>query len=94
MIYFARFKARNAFIGYQKDTPATVVFQASNQLQRQKMRQGQRKWEGLEQVSILGDIPVDELTEEVEGSTLWKQAVSYQKYCENNKMVWLDMVLF
>ena len=82
-VYFGRFKARNAFIGYQNDTPATVVFQASNQLQHLKMKRGERKWEGFEQASVLGNIPLDEL-EEIEGSTLWKQAVSHQKcYCGN-----------
>ena len=72
-----------------------MVFQATNQLQHlQKTRQGQRKWEGLEQVTILGDIQLDELMEEVEGSTVWKQAVSYHNYYVVMPVVRFDMEIF
>ena len=62
-----KFREGHAFIGYQKDTPAAVVFQASKQLKR-----------GVKQKSdhdIVKDIAN---SSEKEGSEVWKQAVRLQ----------------
>ena len=69
------FKEGHAFIGYQKDTPAAVVFQASRQLKR--LRKGvHRRLESMKEYSVFRDISLEELTKEEKGSDLWKLAVS------------------
>ena len=80
-LFSNRFKEKDAFVGYQKDTPAAVVFQASNQL-RQYVRERDyvahssypwvEAWErGLLEVASVGEL------ECMEGdSEQWKQAVS------------------
>ena len=72
-----RFKQGNAFVGYQKDTPAAVVFQATIQLQNMMERKHFKEWEGLKEASVLGNIHLDELMEEEVNSGIWKQAVSF-----------------
>ena len=65
----------HAFIGYQKDTPAAVVFQASRQLKR--LRKGQQwRISSLHENRILGDVNPEELMCENKGSNVWKIAVS------------------
>ena len=69
------FKEGHAFIGYQKDTPAAVVFQASRQLKR--LRKGPYwRLESLQECSVFRDISLEELATEEKGSELWKLAVS------------------
>ena len=70
----ANFKEGHAFIGYQKDTPAAVVFQASKQLK--KFRKG-LSMNRLIESGILGDIPAEELVREAKDSDMWKDAVSH-----------------
>lgn len=74
-----KFKEGHAFIGYQKDTPAAVVFQASRQLKRLRKAPYWRL-ESLQENTILGDIPLAELIAEKQGSDLWKLAVSMNLY--------------
>ena len=68
------FKEGHAFIGYQKDTPAAVVFQASKQLK--KFKKG-LSMSTLTESGILGEISPEELLNEVKGSDMWKEAVSH-----------------
>ena len=64
-------------MGYQKDVAAAVVFQASNQL-RKTLTSGRRQlWESALERGLLGDHPLDQLTEEEEGSETWKNAVIF-----------------
>ena len=71
------FKEGHAFIGYQEDTPAAVVFQASRQLKGLK-KGPYRRLESLQESSVLGDIPLEEVIAEHKGSDRWKLAVSIQ----------------
>ena len=73
IVDFVPFRGRkfiegDAFIGYQKDTPAAVVFQATHQLERE----GLAVWERTEPVSVLGL----RAEEEEEASHVWKENVS------------------
>ena len=77
------FKEGHAFIGYQKDTPAAVVFQASRQLKR--LRKGHRRLESMKEYSIFRHISLEELANEEKGSDLWKLAVSV--FCSSCLMV-------
>ena len=62
----------SAFIGYQKDTPAAVVFQATKKLKQKEL--GSAHW--WKSAAYLGQIPPARLMEEKEGSELWKEAVN------------------
>ena len=69
-----RFKESDAFVGYQKDVAAAVVFQASIQLRNRckRVRSGcQQLWES----ALLGLCTPDELAMEQEGSDTWKKVV-------------------
>ena len=75
-----KFKESDAFIGYQKDTAAAVVFQASKQLE--SLQAGNKAL-----LNVLKDCILFEtlnlatlVTNERKGSHLWKQAVSVQFY--------------
>ncbi len=73
---FHSFKECDAFIGYQKDTPAAVVFQATNRFK--SLRDGTTDFSrSADYLGILGGIGPDELVQETEDSELWKQAVSW-----------------
>ena len=74
-ILFARFKEEDAFVGYQKDTAAAVVFQASNQLQ-QYLSGTSYLWEVASDKGLLIVPPRDELMFAGEDSELWRKAVS------------------
>ena len=63
-----KFTEGDAFIGYQKDTPAAVVFQATHQLEREGPLVGER----TESVGVLGP----RAEEEEETSHVWKENVS------------------
>ena len=69
------FKEGHAFVGYQKDTPAAVVFQASRQLKRLRKAPYWRL-ESMQEYSIFREISLEELAEEEKGSNLWKIAVN------------------
>ena len=76
----SRFKKSDAFIGFQKDTPASVVFQASNMLKaacaglRGTMEGIEERWENVMQWSGL---TVDDMYMEEEGELRdWIEAVS------------------
>ena len=68
------FEEGHAFIGYQKNTPAVVVFQASKQLER--FRKG-LSMSRLSESGIFGDVPIKELLNEAKDSDMWKDAVSH-----------------
>ena len=57
-----KFTERDAFIGYQKDTPAAVVFEASHQLEKEGMA-----------VKVPNSVPVPRANED---SQEWKENVS------------------
>ena len=78
--FFHRFKENDAFVGFQKDTPASVVFQATNMLRSahtalergEDVRMGQ--WADLWEWS---QCDPDELRKEENGEdSAWKNAVS------------------
>ena len=76
-ILFARFKEEDAFVGYQKDTAAAVVFQASNQLQQYLSGTcTSYLWEVASDKGLLNMPPRDELMFAGEDSELWRKAVS------------------
>ena len=68
-----KFTKKNAFIGYQKDTPAAVVFQATKRLVGKESGTS-RRWESI---VYSGQITPARLMEEKEGSELWQKAVGY-----------------
>ena len=75
----SKFKKSDAFIGFQKDTPASVIFQATNQLRSAcaAFREGEctkRKWECILVWSKLS--PQDWDIENVDNNA-WKNAVSH-----------------
>ena len=63
-----QFKEAHAFIGYQNDTPAAVIFQATNLLKRLVGRQGEKEYLRLQLAGVLDD----DLSVE---STQWCQTV-------------------
>ncbi len=71
------FKETDAFIGYQKDTPAAVVFQATNHLEslQQGTMNASRAGAYLH-ILNMGGIRPEVLAHAEEGSELWKVAVS------------------
>ena len=75
-----QFREAHAFIGFQKDTPAAVVFQATNQL-KALSRSGSSTFPIRQQLlkcGILKDVTPEEF-EVTEGrivSSAWKQAVN------------------
>ena len=84
------FKEKDAFVGYQKDTPAAVVFQASNQLHQyvQARAHSSYLWVEAWERGLLGVTSLNELGYTKEDSEQWKQAVSsyvcmyvYSKRC-------------
>ena len=75
-----RFTRGDAFVGYQKDTPAAVVFQASNFLRRLREEDDEdmihRKSEVLARAGILEKIPLSVLRDREEITEHWRDAVS------------------
>ena len=77
------FKEKDAFVGYQKDVAAAVVFQASSQLRKMCGRWHEEDeytskhqlWETARERGLLGGCSLDELANEEEGSECWKEAV-------------------
>lgn len=68
-----KFTKCDAFVGYQEDTPAAVVFQANNQLER--LLESGKQLEGLES-HLLAEIDINCLTEDEDNSEAWSRAVS------------------
>ncbi len=64
------FKESDAFIGYQEDSAAAVVFQATSLLEKHHTS---RKVETAFQSDLLAQVNIDTLSEDLEA---WKQAVS------------------
>ena len=72
-----RFEQAHAFIGYQRDTPAAVVFQATNQL-RKLLSDGANMspvWQRLQRIGVLENISPERLMDDDEGCDEWKEAV-------------------
>ena len=69
------FKEGHAFIGYQKDTPAAVIFQASKRIKDLRKR-GCWRLPSLKKSGFLKDISAKVFASEKKGSDLWKYAVS------------------
>ena len=77
------FKEKDAFVGYQKDVAAAVVFQASSQLRKMcgRWQEGEEYtsrhhlWETAWMNGLLGTYSLDELVNEKEGSDRWNEAV-------------------
>ena len=74
-----RFTRGDAFIGYQKDTPAAVVFQASNFLRRLREEDDENtihmKSEVLARAGILDKIPLGVLRDGEGITEHWRDAV-------------------
>ncbi len=68
------FKETDAFIGYQKDTPAAVVFQATNHLE--SLRKGTMNASRACAYHRILDMGGIKPAHAEEGSGLWKAAVS------------------
>ena len=81
MLRGRRFARGDAFVGYQKDTPAAVVFQASNFLRRLREEDDQdvthSKLEVLDRAGILENVPLNVLFDREEKTELWKDAVGH-----------------
>ena len=69
-----QFKEAHAFIGYQNDTPAAVIFQATNMLKRLVDRPGEQECDPLQRAGILGDDLYD-LSMVDKESPQWSQVV-------------------
>ena len=74
-----RFTRGDAFVGYQKDTPAAVVFQASNFLRRLREEDDESvihsKLEVLERAGILEKVPISVLRDREGITEHWRDAV-------------------
>ena len=74
------FKEGHAFVGFQKDTPAAVVFQATNQLEKlisQVNPDESPTWLRMQQIGILKDISASNLKLDMKKSSkIWRTAVS------------------
>lgn len=77
-----KFTQGDAFIGYQKDTPAAVVFQASNFLRRLREEDDENvirsKLEVLGRAGILENVPLNVLLDREDVTDLWKEAVCWR----------------
>ena len=67
-----KFIEGDAFIGYQKDTPAAVVFQATHQLRERSPAIPSGEWGRMEQDSVPGL-----KAEKEEHSDMWKENASF-----------------
>ena len=67
-----KFTEGEAFIGYQKDTPAAVVFQATHQLEREGLADSPQQRNGTKLVNDLES----RVVEEMENLQVWKENVS------------------
>lgn len=72
-MYVTRFTERDAFVGYQKDVAAAVVFQASSHLKK-LWNNVYPLWKSAWENGLLGDFSLEAIREK-EGLDKWKQAV-------------------
>ena len=79
MFFYFSFKEEDAFVGYHKETAATVVVQASNQLRKcvNKLSRTPYLWEVALDQGLLHMVSRDELKHVKKDSERWKNAVSY-----------------
>ena len=73
-----KFNPANAFIGFQTDTPAAIVFQTTH-FMRQLRKEGAANsngWENVRSANALGEVSPEGLVELEEDSEQWKYAVS------------------
>ena len=75
-----KFEEAHAFIGYQKDTPAAVIFQATNQL-KILVEGGDTYISHLQQAGILSSELIKELKNSSKDSSQWSKAVIIRKSC-------------
>ena len=79
-----RFVRGDAFIGYQEDTPAAVVFQASNFLRRLREEDNmdvvEAKLEVLNRAGILDRLPLEALLDREAKTEQWKTAVCHYSH--------------
>ena len=89
-----RFTEKDAFVGYQKDVAAAVVFQASSQLRKtcDRLREPvdyftdrHHLWQSAWEHGLLGKGPLMEVAHNKEGSDPWKRGVCYTSllWCYN-----------
>ena len=67
------FTEGDAFIGYQEDTAAAVVFQATHQLRGEGSAVSSREWGRMEHASV----PGPKADEEEKHSDVWKENASF-----------------
>ena len=76
-----KFAKGNAFIGYQNDTPAAVVFQASNFLRRLREEENsivvENKLEVLHRAGILNKMSFSVFLNRDDISDQWQEAVCF-----------------
>ena len=70
----SQFREEHAFIGYQKDTPAAVIFQATTLLRRLVEKPGEAERLHLQRAGVLTD-DLSGLFEAGEKSPRWLEAV-------------------
>ena len=87
------FKEKDAFVGYQNDTPASVIFQATHHLKEMSLRGEEERVDEAVSVS-LGCASLDEVMEAGEGSPVWREAVrEICLYWYAKKLFLLDLQL-
>ncbi len=78
------FKESDAFIGYQKDTPASVIFHATNLLRKActfvKSSHVKTVHLYLQNIIMQSGLDIDHVHHISEESTLWTEAVSIHLY--------------
>ncbi len=81
-----KFHEAHAFIGYQKDTPAAVIFQATNHLRKLQENHGQEASTDAEHLMRAGIITLN-FADVSQDSDLWIEAVSHLNLvaCVSNK---------
>lgn len=78
-----KFSEEQAFVGYQKDTPAAIVFQASKQLERLRSEDSATSvhWKYLQE-HVLQNIGHHQLVNMEVTSKVWKETVCGACYIE------------
>ena len=79
MFFNFSFKEEDAFVGYQKETAATVVIQASNQLEYcvNEISTTHYLWKVALDQGFFHMVSRDKLKQAKKDSKTWKNAVSY-----------------
>ena len=102
LLYFPfrnrKFNEEDAFIGYQKDTPAAAVFQATNQLEKLRQRHPGlvQMWAEVLESRCLG-FTLDDITEEVTSdSDQYQQMVIVinHNYARRSKLRFMTHIIF